>query len=531
MTLKLLIVAPKVVARAGQYYEFPLGLAYISAALKQAGFIVSCLNLNHYDESPEKLIKRSMKDVDVVLTGGLSTNYNQIKQVLEVAKPYTRTVLGGGIISSNPKVVFNDLKPDFGVLFEGEQSVVELAHYLESGGDIEAINGLVYWKDNKVEFTPRRNPIANIDTIQFADYEGFEASKFLGYQMTNDSHFFYPFDKPRVLPIISSRSCPYNCTFCFHPLGNKYRTRSLDNFFEEINQLKKKFNINMVAVYDELFASNHERLKEFCSRMKKTGLKWVAQIRVDIKLDDSIMRMMHEAGLVCLGFGLESACNHVLASMNKHVTLEQIERALELTRKHNIGIQGNFIFGDPEETTETAQETLAWHREHNEYQIFLSPIYPYPGTQLYTKALNDGLIEDEAEFQKLDHPVVNLSKMNNQEYTELLKKLTFLNLLTRKENSAKILKLKKVGRTTKGTTYDVKAECPHCHTINHYTRFNVDPSRELDVEGCHTACRKCNQRFTLYLPSIINKITKNFSLMNQYRASAVKRKILQKLIA
>jgi len=180
MTLKLLIVAPKVVARAGQYYEFPLGLAYISAALKQAGFIVSCLNLNHYDESPEKLIKRSMKDVDVVLTGGLSTNYNQIKQVLEVAKPYTRTVLGGGIISSNPKVVFNDLKPDFGVLFEGEQSVVELAHYLESGGDIEAINGLVYWKDNKVEFTPRRNPIANIDTIQFADYEGFEASKFLG---------------------------------------------------------------------------------------------------------------------------------------------------------------------------------------------------------------------------------------------------------------------------------------------------------------------------------------------------------------
>lgn len=531
MTLKLLIVAPKVVARAGQYYEFPLGLAYISAALKQAGFIVSCLNLNHYDESPEKLIKRSMKDVDVVLTGGLSTNYNQIKQVLEVAKPYTRTVLGGGIISSNPKVVFSDLKPDFGILFEGEESVVELVEYLESGGNIEAINGLVYWKDDKVEFTPRRRPIANIDLIPFADYDGFEARKFLGYQMTNDSHFFYPFDKPRALPIISSRSCPFNCTFCFHPLGDKYRTRSLDNFFEEIGHLKKQFNINMIAVYDELFAANMERLTDFCGRIKETGLKWVAQVRVDIKLDDKTMRMMHDAGLVCLGFGLESACDHVLKSMNKHVTLKQIERALELTRKHNIGIQGNFIFGDPEETKETAQETLAWHRNHNEYQIFLSPIYPYPGTQLYTKALNEGLIDDEVEFQKREHPIINLSKMNRLEYSELVKSLTFLNLITRKKNEAKILKIKKVERTTKGTIYDVKAECPNCHTINHYTRFNVDPSKELDVEGSYTACRNCNQRFTLYLPSIVNKITKNFSLMNQYRASAVKRKILQKLIA
>jgi anaerobic magnesium-protoporphyrin IX monomethyl ester cyclase len=528
--MKFLIIVPRVVARAGQYYEFPLGLAYISAALKHDGFNVSCLNLNHYDVSPKKLIENSLKNDDVAMTGGLSVHYNQIQQVLETARPFAKTVLGGGILSSNPKVVFDDLKPDYGVLFEGEQTTVELAKCLESGEDVEKVQGIVHWKLDKPQSTLPRSPVVNIDAIPYADYGGLEASKFLDCQMTNDNHYFYLFDKPRVLPVISSRSCPYNCTFCFHPLGNKYRMRSLDNFFNEIDLLQRQFNINMIAVYDELFASNTERLKDFCARIKRTGLKWFAQVRVDIKLNDNLMRIMKDAGLVCLGFGLESACNRVLASMNKHVTATQMEHALELTRKHGIGIQGNFIFGDIEETAETARETLAWHEKHREYQIFLTPIYPYPGTQLYCTALQRGLIEDEAAFQKVDHPIVNLSKMNNQEYAELMRSLTFLNLITRRDYAAKILTLKKVERTIKGTVYDVEAECPYCHSTSHYARFNVDPSRDLDVEGCQTACRNCNQRFTLYFPSITSKLTEHFSLMTQYRAAAAKRKVWQKLL-
>jgi radical SAM superfamily enzyme YgiQ (UPF0313 family) len=139
--MKYLIVAPKIVQLAGHYYEFPLGLAYISSALKNKGFDVSCLNLNHYDNAVEELVTDTItsKSIDVVLTGGLSVHYSQIEQVIDNArsiKPEVVMVLGGGILRSNPEPVLWALKPDCSILFEGEETVVSLAEHLEHGKDM-----------------------------------------------------------------------------------------------------------------------------------------------------------------------------------------------------------------------------------------------------------------------------------------------------------------------------------------------------------------------------------------------------------
>lgn len=536
MNLKYLIVAPKIVQRAGQYYEFPLGLAYISSALKNKGFDVSCLNLNHYDSAVKKLVTDTIKSksIDVVLTGGLSVHYSQIEQVINDVrsnKPEVVTVLGGGILSSNPEPIFRALKPDYGILFEGEETVVSLAQHLEHGEDVADVAGLVYWNRNQPFFTKQQKFIANLDSIAWPDYEGFEADKYLNWQMANDSHFLYSFDQPRMLPMISSRSCPFSCTFCYHPLGNKYRVRSLDDFFSELKHLQNRFKINIVAVYDELFAMDTKRLVDFCNRIRGTRLKWIAQIRVDARIDDGIMQLLKDSGCFVLGFGLESASNRILASMNKHTNVAQMESILAVTKQHKIGIQGNFIFGDVEETQETANETLAWWKQHQDYQIALTPIYPYSGTKLYQIAFERGLIKDAIAFQKTKYPIVNVSKLADTEYQALLKSLVTLNLENRRRFKARILSMKKVGGSRKGTIYDISVECPSCGAVNHFTRFNYDPARELDSDGCQTACRTCNQRFTVFVPTLLSRVMSvlPFSLSTFNKASAVKRKFYQKM--
>lgn len=531
--MKALLVVPRYVDRSGQSYEFPLGLAYISSALKSKGFTVEGLNLNHSDAAPEKLIQEAVikSEIDVVLTGGLSIHYLQIEQILAAAKkfPKMRTVLGGGILSSNPSLVFEALKPDYGVLFEGEETIVELAKTFENNKDVSEVKGLIYWQNSRPVVTDAREPIADLDSICWPDYVGLEASKYLDSQMTNDSHYYYPFDYPRVLPMIASRSCPFNCTFCFHPLGNKYRVRSLNDFFGELEQLKEKFNLNMVTVYDELFGYSGERLNDFCSRMKATGLKWTAQIRVGTKLNDDSMNMLKESGLVCLGFGLESACDRVLESMKKHTTVQQMEHILALTQKHKIGIQGNFIFGDIAETEETARETIDWYKRHRSYQIALTPIYAYLGTEFYQIAKEKGLIHDELEFQKTKYPLVNVSKLSNSQYSELLKQLIELNIETRRMGKAQILKMKKASSSNKGVIYDLTVRCPFCKSINHFARFNIDSLTDLDSEGSQTACRICNQRITIFVPSIFSVIFSRLPVPLYHNASRVKRKILQKI--
>jgi len=525
--MKCLVVAPRTVNYTGEYYEFPLGLAYISASLKRAGFDVSCLNLNHHSEVEKDI---ATQNADIIFTGGLSIHYPQIERVLIMSKKVgAKTVLGGGILSSNPRLVMNTLKPDYGVLFEGEETVVKLATTLEGCQDVKNVRGIVYHEEGKICFTKPRKPISNLQSIPFADYEGLEADKYLELQMTNDSHFLYPFDYPRMLPIISSRSCPYSCTFCFHPLGNKYRVRSLDAFFRELGILQDRFKINIALVYDELFALNTTRLNDFVRRIKRTGLKWITQLRVDAKLTSSFMRKLKESGCICLGYGLESASDTILESMKKHTTVYQMEKALELTWKSNIGIQGNFIFGDVAESEETVGETLNWYKQHRNYQVELSPIYVYAGTYLYEVAKQHGLVKDELTFQKQKYPLVNVSRLSDKQFHKLQLELTMLNMETRKHYTGRVLQAKKVGRSSKGDVYDLKVECPFCHFINHYGRFNIDVAQTLSVAGSRTACRNCNQRLSIFLPSLFSKILNIFPFKINWFASRVRRKFHQKL--
>lgn len=427
--MNYLLVMPRFVDTVGEWYHFPLGIPYVSSCMKRAGLNVYTLNINHEEGNVTETVQKYIKEnqIDMVLTGGLSFQYNAIKEILQAAKSYSPeiiTAVGGGIITSAPEAGMEVLEfADYGIIGEGEETTPELCKSVAEHRDPLSVNGLIVaphilgekLKESNNPYqrgyrrTLPRKEIRNLDDIPFPDYDGFRfgeiAENVASLQGINEDH---------AITMTSSRSCPFQCTFCFHTSGSHYRKRSLDNFFAELDILVERYGIKYIFVSDELFAYNLKRVLEFCERIKPYNIRWWAQFRVS-DVTEEMLRALKDANCVTMGFGLESADDRILQSMNKKIKFEQTERALKLTYDYGITIQGGFIFGDPEETIETATNTLNWWKDHPEYGITLNFITAYPGTPIYKQAVQKGIIKDEVQFIRDGCPVVNLSKMSKSE--------------------------------------------------------------------------------------------------------------------
>ncbi len=493
--MKFLLVVPKFVVNPAMSYDFPLGLAYISAVLKRAGHEVHCLNLNNFFDKPEDLIARTIGEVDpdIFGTGTLSPFFEQVEEILRAAKnakPGILTIVGGGVVSADPETSLPMLGADIGVIGEGDETVLELADALENDGDLSGIPGIIYFNsDGTPVRTPPRKAIRDLDALPWPDYEGFSADDLVDICNPTDNYFFQTGENPRSLPMIASRSCPYACTFCYHPTGRVYRMRSLDGFFAELDSMIERFAINMIAILDEIFAVKKQRLLDFCARIKPYGIKWMVQLHVST-VDEDVLDAMHDAGCTYISYGLESANDAVLESMQKKATRAQIEAALELTRKKKIGIQGNFIFGDAAETLETANDTLDWWARHRQYHISLSEIQVYPGSPLYAKARSEGLIPDRREI--LRNPHINPTALNDRTYKRLLARLmVFKKTLT---DPAKIISFAEQDdpNSRRGGLHKIEWICPGCGARNRHDNVALD---RIDLyQNTFLTCHECRRR-------------------------------------
>ncbi len=518
--MRFLVAAPKVTTQSSRSYYFPAGLAYVSASLKRAGFDVVCLNLNH-ERHWRKAVRRACREhaVDVFCTGGLSADYRHIKAMLQVARaarPGLVTVVGGGLVSSEPEAVMKGLRADIGVVGEGEVTMVEIARALTSGAPVGAIPGTVTPNPSGPSGTyrcaPARAPMASPDEAPLPDYEGFGYDEYLERMLPSDMFFTTLFDVPRYASIVGSRSCPYQCSFCYHPLGGKYRQRSLDSLFAEIDHLVERYGVTCIVLMDELFAtrSNRPRVKDFCDRMKRRGLPFFLGLRVDV-VDEELMALLSDAGCVYIGYGIESAHDGVLKSMNKHITVAQIERALELTRTYRIGIQGNIIFGDSGESARTARHSLDWWRRNIRYQLGLSQIYTYPGSPLYKKAIANGLIPDRLAYIEEGRFVVNGTTMDQEEYDQIIHEM---NECTRFEYEVPGTALRAAYAATNAhgqDLYEVQARCPHCGGESRYRNLHHVPTVPTADLRLKLVCRACRQRYDLppLMPLFAQAVIKN----------------------
>lgn len=500
-------------------YLLPLGLAYISAVLKQAGKEVTVLNLNNREGLVKTVIRNEMiaTEYDVVFLGGLSLFYPHIRDIISYIREYspkTKIVVGGGIMTAQPEVMFDLLKPDFGVIGEGEKTVLELVDFIEDEEkhcgvyhhNINGIKGVVFKAfrmpeaKEKICITAPREPILDLNTLPFPDYESFGYADYLNRIKPTDYIAYDVVDEPRFYPVLASRSCPFNCTFCFHPLGQKYRQRSVDNIMDEIKINVKKHRINIVFIYDELFSHDRERMIDFCTKFKAFSdtlpykLWFYCNNRVDSTTDE-MLKIMKNSGAYLLSFGLESYSQTVLDSLKKHTTPEQIDKIVRLLRENKLGLQGSFIFGDIAETRETANETINYLKSNRRSigaGVSVGFIILFQGTPLYKQYLKLMKITDETQFIKdrenkgiqYTEPI-NITTMPDNIFMLLQEKILELELVV-----DEIYSVPEKEWVMRGITY-TQTKCPSCGEISTF----VDNPTPVFGQIKNVGCRHCNYRF------------------------------------
>ena len=460
--MNVLLVMPKTGYLGDEWATPPIGIAYVSAYLKVNGVNVYTVNLNLEDRDVYEVLEEKINkyDIGIVGTGELVVNLRKIQEIAEAVKkikPQIKVWIGGSLVTNSPYEAM-ELVPeaDFGMIGEGELTSLELVRMLESmenpdAEDIKKIDGLIVRrKDGTFYCTDKRADIENLDSIPFPDWEGF--------RLVETCRKYAKEDNSITASIVSSRSCPNSCTFCSKTGGKKYRKRSLDNIFKEIDELVNKYHVNRLNFNDELFADNSDRLYQFCDRIETYHLSYRISMHIGKNLNLELLSRMYKSGCKVIFYGLESADNNVLMSMRKHITIDEIERCLQITKQAGIIVEGNFIFGDPAETKETVKTTLNWIEDHYTMGLIeVAPIKLYPGSQLYEDAVNNGSIKDTVKFIEEGCPLVNVSGLSDVDYRNMINNdLTVIQKMRLKRQEG--LELFGVGEGRIG----VKAFCPGC---------------------------------------------------------------------
>jgi anaerobic magnesium-protoporphyrin IX monomethyl ester cyclase len=406
------------------FSDFPTGFGYLASALKKGGHEVVGVNPNNitgYVNQKVMLtstLTKALKDnpdAGLIGLGGLCTDYAFLKDAINIIRSNSSLpiALGGQIVTNDAEFIYTDLKPDYAVIGEAEATIVSIANGQISKGIVKA------------------NYKENLDKVAFPDYEPFGVQDMMdNYSDVTRVLYRYMKEYPRVWGIVTARSCPFSCTFCIHGKRDvPYRARSIPNVMEEIRETYKKYKYNILLILDELFATNKERMVEFCNGILEGKEKygwdfvWTFQTHASSKLDLPTLQLARKAGCYMFSYGIESASPTVLKSMNKKIEVPQIIEAIKLAKEAKLNISGNLIFGDPAETDETISESLNfWLTYCRDCCVFLSDVRPYPGSKLFENMQ----LDKKQYYENIDKSVYNMTKIDNRDYSN---RLTFINLL------------------------------------------------------------------------------------------------------
>jgi anaerobic magnesium-protoporphyrin IX monomethyl ester cyclase len=320
---------------------------------------------------------------------GLSVKSTMLAQTKELIKflktefPQIVIVAGGPHLSLDGRRFMEETLADIGVIGEGEYTVCEIYEYLQNKRSLDTIKGIIYRQNGQILETPRRDFITDLDSLPFPDYGNFSSV------ILNQG--FIP-----SYPIITSRGCPYSCTFCCSPIvaGKRWRSRSPENVLDELKQAKEKYKIKRVNFMEDNFTLNIERAKEILKLMIKEKLDLVidflAGVRADT-VDEELLRLIKKARVQCISIGIESADPEVRRLVKKGVKLEDSERAIKKAVKAGINTQSFFIIGLPGSTYEKDLYSVDYARRLG-VSAYWTIANAYPGTEMWQWVKENGRI-------------------------------------------------------------------------------------------------------------------------------------------
>lgn len=409
--------------------HIPFDIAYIINMLPKNKYKFSILDTWVERLTTKEIVKKIVRSRPNILL--IDTQTPTIDVALAVGQSIkkrsknTLVVVYGTHASFLPETfLFKDSPVDVCIIGEAEETAVELIENLSKlPEDLKKIKGLALrGKRNKQVFkTKPRKIITDLDKLPFMAHE---------YFLKNDNYqALFPtntplFKKPKWGFLLSSRGCPYACTFCSPAIRNSYgkrfRARSPKLVVNEMEYLREKFGVNAILFEDDTFSFDMKRAEEICDEIikQRLNLSWVMQTRVD-KLNSRLLEKLKQAGCSCITLGIESGSKNMLQSIDKGIIKKQIKDAVNQIKKVGIPIKLNFIVGFPNETLKEAYQTLNFAKKLNPLYAHFHYCIPYPGTQIY-KTLPKNRISFK-NFFHFNSGQANLSNIPNKIYKNLLR--------------------------------------------------------------------------------------------------------------
>jgi len=378
--------------------NIPHGLAILANIIRKKNDICpTFLDINAYRYDEEE-VKRIIKNTtfDVVLIGGISSAYKYIVKLSKFIKSINsdaKIIAGGYVALSHPEVLLKNSDVDIVCSGEGEITIVELLNRLKKdlNSSLDNIAGIYYKnKANKREIisNPIRPLIKNLDNeSSLPAYDLLPMEIYLSNPVVGIG---------KDIDFITSRGCPYNCTFCYQPWGHKPRFHSIDFVINAIKHLKEKYNIDFISFQDDEFMANTKRVQEFCEKINYyfPDLFWSCTGRANIVArNEDLIKIMKNAGCVSISFGFESGSQRMLNSMNKKQTVKMMEKVIKICRKYNLPVPVSFIIGMPGEDEESCKETVDFCIRNYIPLYSLMFATPYPGTQIFNFVLKTKRID------------------------------------------------------------------------------------------------------------------------------------------
>ncbi len=378
------------------YPVYPLSLAYLEAALTEAGHEVRCWDAKMAERPLEEevqafkphLVGLSLRNVDNVQSHNPRSFVGELLDCCRSLRTITRAplVLGGSGFSVFPREFLSVIDADFGIAGEGERALVELLAALGGAGDHRSIPGLVWREaDGRILLCPR-SPNGELFTVKPRhDPELLSAYVALG----------------SIPGVQTQRGCPLRCCYCTYPLieGKKSRFRSGEEVVEEMRSLKA-LGVNYTFIVDSVFNTSREHTAQVCEALASAelGMEWGCFLRPR-NVNRELLALMQRAGMKHLEFGSDTLSDPVMKSYGKSFTWEEV-RASSLYA-HELGIHYShfIIFGGPGETPATLEETLR-HSAELTGSFFFGTIGMriYPDTPLWRHLAPEKRGESAADF-------------------------------------------------------------------------------------------------------------------------------------
>ena len=437
--MKIVLINPRLRAWSPNIWV-PLGLTYIAAVLEKEGHTIKIIDMNEKKLNDDDLRANLKENVDVVGITGMITEYKKILKIIDIAKEEfsdRKVILGGPLATTLPQQLLEQSKADFIVMGEGENTTPILIHAIEQGSDLAEIRGIAYKMGERVVMNEPVIPVDNLDTIPFPARHLLDMSKYIRNHFESFGWEIEGFDKIRNTNLISSRGCPYSCTFCFKDMwGYKWRGRSAEDIIAEMKLLNEKYKVNCFFFNDDTFVLDRKRVFKFASLLKKSGLDvvWYCNGRVNLMQKD-MLKAMHDAGCIGIAYGIESGNQSILDLMKKSITIEQTKNVVKWTKEIEIKVAGYFMIGMLGETKETITDTINFAKELDLDFYGFSITTPLPGTELYTEAIKKGLIQtDMASLKEWDFDInANLTNDCTDENLRAFKYKAFKEFTLKKE--------------------------------------------------------------------------------------------------